>query len=82
MSLSRYSAAFNPWRKCKLLYIDRKPRKLFTIYERLDPKSDVDRLYILPKKDGGRGLIATEDCAELAVSSLEVYVHASEKKLI
>ena len=32
--------------------IDRKTRKLFTIYGALHPKSDVDRLYI-PGKEGG-----------------------------
>ena len=64
--LLRYSAAFISWRKCELQAIDRKTRKLFTIYGGLHPKSDVDRLYI-PGKDGRRGLIAIEDCGELAV---------------
>ena len=32
---------------------------------------NVDRLYI-PKKEGGRGLISTEDCAESAITYLEV----------
>ena len=66
MSLLRYSAAFIIWRKCELQAIDRKTRKLFTIYGVLHPKSDADRLYI-PRKDGGRGLIAIEDCVELAI---------------
>ena len=61
--------------------IDRKTRKLFTIYEGLDPKSDVDRLYI-PRKDGGSGLIAIENYVELAVRGLEVYVHEIEEKLL
>ena len=81
VSLLRYSAAFISWRKCELQAIDRKTRKLFTIYGRLQPKSDVDRLYI-PRKDGGRGLIAIDDCVELAVRGLEVYVHGSEERLI
>ena len=71
VSLLRYSAAFISWRKCELEAIDRKTRKLFTIYGGLHPKSNVDRLYI-PKKDGGRGLIAIEDCVELAVKSLKI----------
>ena len=54
---------------------------MFTIYGALHPKSDVDRLYI-PRKEGGRGLISTEDCVELAIRSLEVYVHGSEERLI
>ena len=40
---------------CRL--VDRKTRKLFTIYGALHPKSDVDRLYI-PRKEGGIGLIS------------------------
>ena len=68
--------------------IDRKIRNLFiyrglhpTIYGGLHPESDVDRLYI-PRKDGGRGLIANEVCEELAVRILEVYVHGSEERLL
>ena len=81
VSLLRYSAAFISWRKCELQTIGRKTRKLFTIYGGLHPKSDVDRLYI-PRKDGGRGLITIEDCVELAVRGLEVYVHGSEERLL
>ena len=51
VSLIRYSAAFVSWRKSELQAIDRKTRKLFTIYEALHPKSDVDRLYISKKKE-------------------------------
>ena len=79
--LLRYSSAFISWRKCELLAEDKKTRKLFTIYGGLHPKSDVDRLYV-PKKDGGRGLIETEDCVELKVRGLEVYVHRRGRKLL
>ena len=34
------------------------------------------------KKEGGRGLISIEDCVELAIRGLEVYVHGSEERLI
>ena len=54
---------------------------MFTIYEALHPKSDVDRLYIF-RKEGGRGLISIEDCVELVIRGLKVYVHESEEKLI
>ena len=80
VSLLRYSAAFIIWRKCELQTIDRKTRTLVTIYGGLHPKSDADRLYIL-RKDGGRGLITIEDCVELAVRGLKVYVHGSEERL-
>ena len=81
VSLLRYSAAFVSWRKSELQGIDRKTRNLFTIYGALHPKLDVDRLYI-PRKEGGRGLISTEDCVELAIKGLEVYVHGGEERLI
>ena len=79
--LLRYSAAFVSWRKSELQAIDRKSKKLFTIYGALCPKSDVDRLYI-PRKEGGRGLICIEDCVELAIRLFEEYVHGSEERLI
>ena len=40
-----------------------------------------DRLYI-PRKEGGRGLTLIEDCVELAIRCLEVYIHGSEKRSI
>ena len=43
VSLLRYSAAFVSWGKSELQAIDRKTRRLFTIYRALHPKSDVDR---------------------------------------
>ena len=49
VSLLIYSAVFVSWRKSELQPIDRKTRKLFTIYGALHPKSDVDRLHI-PRK--------------------------------
>ena len=67
--LLRYSSAFISWRKCELQAIDKKTRKLFTIYEGLHPKSTYDRFYI-PRKDGGIALIAIEDCVELVVRGL------------
>ena len=54
---------------------------MLTIYGALNPKSGVYRLYI-PRKEGGIGLISIEDCVELAIRGLEVYVHGSEKRFI
>ena len=79
-SLLRYSATFVSWRKSELQAIDRKTRKLFTVYGALHPKSDIDRL-CKPRKEGGRSLISIEDCVELAIG-LEVYVHGSDERLI
>ena len=81
VSLIKYSAAFVSWRKSELQAIDRKTRKLFTRYGALNPKLDTDRLNI-PRKEGRRGLISIEDCVELAIRGLELYVHGLEERLI
>ena len=62
----RYSAPFDSFKNCELPEIDRKTRKLFTIYGGFHPKFDADRLYT-PPKDGERGLISIEDCIEIAI---------------
>ena len=81
VSLLRYLAAFISWRKSELQAINRKTRKLFTIYRALHPELDVERLYV-PRKKGGRGLTSIEDCVDLAIRGLEVYVHGSQERLI
>ena len=55
--------------------------KLFTIYAALHHKSDIDRLYI-PRKEGGRDLMSIEDCAEVAIRGLDLFVHESGERLI
>ena len=81
VSLLRYSAAFVSWKKNELQAVDRKTRNLFTIYGTLHPKSYVDRLYIA-RKEGGGVFIYIEDCIELAIKYLEVYVHGKKEILI
>ena len=81
VSLIRYSEAFVSWRRSELRAINKKIRKLFTMYGASHPKSDVDRLYI-PRKEGRRGLISIDHCVELTIKSLEVYTHGSEEGLI
>ena len=81
VSLLRYSAVFISWKKSELQAIDRKTRKLLTIYGALHPKSDRDRSYI-PRREGGGGLISIEYCVELTITGLEMYDHGSEEKLI
>ena len=81
VSLLTYLAAFVSWKKNELQAIDRKTKKLFTIYGALQPKSDADKLHI-PRKEGGGGLISIGNCIELAIKGLEVYVHGSEEIMI
>ena len=55
VSLLRYSAEFIDWSCAELTQLDRRTRKLMTLYNTFHPKCNVDRFYI-PWKEGGRGL--------------------------
>ena len=52
VSLLRYSAAFLDWTGAELEQVDRRTRKLMTMHQALNPKSDLVRIY-LPRKEGG-----------------------------
>ena len=60
--------------------MDRRTRKLITIYEGLYPRSCVDRLYI-PRSDRGRCLLIVEDCAREKKCSLAKYAAQSKEAL-
>ena len=46
--------------------LDRRTRKLMTMYGAHHPKADVDQLY-LQRCEGGRGLLGLEDCVQVEV---------------
>ena len=81
VSLMRYSAPFLDWTVDELKAMDRRTRKLLTMHKAFHPKDDVDRLYV-GRKDGGRGLISTEECVENAVLGLRGYVEKSKERLL
>ena len=56
--------------------MDRKTRKLMTMYGAPQPKSDIHRLY-LQRNKGGRGLISCEGCISAEENSLAWYVKNS-----
>ena len=58
--------------------IDRKTRKLLTIYRTYHPQNDKDRLYV-QRKTGGRGLICVEDAVNTEINSLRTYTDNSEE---
>ena len=64
VSVMRYGAGVVSWTKTELQNVDRKTRKLMTLYGMLHPHGDVDRLY-LPKAIGRRRLMGVEDCVRL-----------------
>ena len=81
VSMMRYTAPFVDWRKDELKEIDRDTRKMMNMYRALHPRDSVARLY-LPRKEGGRGLVAIEDCVQLAILGLENYVQDSKERIL
>ena len=61
--------------------MDRKTRKLLTIYRSMHPQGDEDRAY-LKRKIGGRGLISVEECVMLEQTSLGFYINGKEEMLL
>ena len=55
VSVIRYRAGIVAWRINELEAIDRKTRQLLTMYRRLHPRTDVDRLY-WKRINGGKGV--------------------------
>ena len=81
VSIVRYGAGIIKWTKNELEELDRKTRKLMSMYGAKHPKADVDRLY-LKRCDGGRGLTGVEDCVQAEVNSLDKYLSVSEEKML
>ena len=52
-----------------------------TLHKALQPKDDVDILYV-SRKEGGRGLAITEDSVEASILRLEDYIEKSKEMLI
>ena len=61
--------------------MDRKIRKIITMYGGLHVRSNVDRL-CLPRSEGDRGLISIEDCVNNERENLALYALRSNGKLI
>ena len=55
----RYSFGTINWRAEEIRNIDRKTRKMLTVYKMHHPKADTDRLYV-KRNGGGRGLVQIE----------------------
>ena len=81
VAIFRYGAGITQWKAGELNDLDRKSRKTMTMYGRLHPKSDVDRLYV-KRKEGGRDLISVERCIREEENSLRFYVANSDENLI
>ena len=69
VALFRYGPGILQLKEGEWKVMDRKSRKIKTMYGMLHPKSDVVRLY-LKRKEGGRGLISVESCVREEENSL------------
>ena len=76
-----YSAGIMEWKKAGVEAIDRKERKMFTIYGVLNPRTNTSRIY-LPRKEGRRELISAADCVTMEQLSLNQYVQQSQEMLL
>ena len=81
VSIVRYGAGIISWTKMELEELDRRTRKLMTMYGAHHPKADVDRLY-LQRCEGRRGLLGLQDCVHVEVHSLEQYLSTSKEKIL
>ena len=73
VEILRYSAGVVELKTDELKVVERKTRKIITLYGALQPKSDVDRVY-LPRHKVGRGLITCEMCVKAEENNLAWYV--------
>ena len=71
--LLRYSGPFLRWTREELRKIDQRTRTLMTIYKALQPRYDVDRLYV-SKKERRSGLARIEDSTGASIQQLEDYI--------
>ena len=69
----RYGAGILKWNTDELKGLDRRTRKFMTMHGALNPKSDIDRVYI-SREMGGRGLISCEGCIRMEENNLGWYV--------
>jgi len=75
----RYSFGIINWRTEEIKKIDRKTRKMLTMYKMHHPKADIDRLYV-KRKDGGRGLLQIEASYKTEIINIAEYINTNYKK--
>ena len=77
----RCSAGISEWTKEQVKEMDRKTKKIITIYGGLHPGSNIEWLY-LPRSEGGRGIVSIEGCVNDERKSLALYALRSNGKPI
>jgi hypothetical protein len=75
----RYSFGIINWRLGEIKKIDRKTRKILTMYKMHHPEADIDRLYV-KRKEGGRGLSQTEAAYKTEIINIAEYLNKRYKE--
>jgi len=75
----RYSFGIINWRLEKIRKIDRKTKKILTLYKMHNPKADMDRLYV-KKTKGGRGPLQIKATYKAETINIAEYLNTNIKK--
>jgi hypothetical protein len=75
----RHSFGIINWRTQEIKKIDRKTRKMLTMYKMHHPKADTDRLYV-KRKEGGRRLVQIEAAYKAEIMNIAEYLKTNYKK--
>jgi len=75
----RYSFGIINWRNEEIKKIDRKSRKMLTMYKMHHPKTDIDSLYV-KRKEGGRGLVLNEAAYKAEIISIAECINTNYKE--
>ena len=81
LPLVEYLSTFLKWSREELKQVDQRTRKLMTMHKALDPRNDVDRLYV-SRKEGGRGFAGIEDSVESSIQRLQDYTEKRGGRLV
>jgi hypothetical protein len=74
----RYSFGIINWRLEEIKQIDRKTRKMLTMYKMHHPKADIDRLYV-KWKEGERGMVQVEVAYKTEIFNIAEYLNTKYK---
>jgi len=70
----RYSFGMINWRTGEIKRVDRKIRKMLTVYRMHRPKADIDRLYV-KGREGERGLVQIEATCKAEIINIAEYLN-------
>jgi hypothetical protein len=76
VTVLRHSFGIINWRIEEIKQIDRKTRKMLTMYKMHHPKADIDTLYV-KRKERGRGLVQVEVAYKAEIINISEYLNTN-----